>query len=159
VLGETLTGRVQIKVPPGDGPPLVAGLQVTATLLDDGADAPARAFVLRETGTGNVLFAADMAQSGEKLLTAADIAPFSVGTGTIALGCTQDVCGRFVQFAAEFSNGSDSVEITPGHIETLGSGATKWSFLNVGNGKYDNSASTCEVTELRPYVFWKSSIP
>ncbi len=159
VPGETLTGRVQIKVPPGEGPPLVAGLQVTATLIDDGADAPARAFVMRETSTGNVLFAADMAQAGEKLLTAADIAPFSVGTGTVALGCTQDVCGRFVQFAAEFSNGSDSVEITPGHVETLGSEAAKWSFLNVGNGTYDDSASTCEVTELRPYVFWKSSIP
>lgn len=159
VNGEVLTGRVQIKVPPGDGAPLVAGLQVTATVIDDGAAAPARAFVLRETTTGNVLFAADMAQQGEKLLTAADIAPFTVGTGTVALGCTQDVCGRFVQFAAEFSNGTDSVEVSPGHIEALGSGSAKWSFLNVGNGKYDASASTCEVTELRPYVFWKSSIP
>ena len=157
-VGSLITFAI-IKLPPGDGAPLVAGLQVTATVIDDGAAAPARAFVLRETTTGNVLFAADMAQQGEKLLTAADIAPFTVGTGTVALGCTQDVCGRFVQFAAEFSNGTDSVEISPGHIEALGSGSAKWSFLNVGNGKYDASASTCEVTELRPYVFWKSSIP
>lgn len=160
VAGEMLTGRVQIKLPVGKGAPLTAGRQVIATVLDDGEMRnPARAFVLRDLATSEVLFAADMAQSGTKLLLATDTAPFTVTDGTVAAGCTQDACGRFIQFPVVFGHASGSVSALPGQEQSLQVGSSRWTVLNIGNGSYDASASTCPVTDLRPFVFWKSSTP
>ena len=42
-------------MPVGTGAPLVAGQQVTGLVVDDGAESPSRAVVLREAGTGALL--------------------------------------------------------------------------------------------------------
>lgn len=160
VVGEVLTGRVQIKLPVGRGAPLTAGTMVKATVVDDGETKnPVRAFVLRDAASGEVLFAADMAQNGERLLLDTDIAPFKITDGTVPVGCTQDACGRFVQFPVTFSRGQESVSVLPGEEKSVGTGSSRWTLLNVGNGTYDASATSCPVAELRPFVFWKSSAP
>lgn len=160
IAGEVLTGRVQVKLPVGRGAPLSAGTQVKATVLDDGdARNPARAFILRDATTQDILFAADMAQNGKRLLLDADLAPFTVTSGTVPAGCTQDACGRFVQFPVTFARSGDSVSALPGEEKSLSSGSRRWTLLNVGNGTYDASATRCTVTDLRPYAFWKSSTP
>ncbi len=153
--GETLTGRVQIKLPVGTGAPLSTGAEVTATLVDDGASRPARAFVMRDAASGELLFAADMVE-GTRLLTPQDLAPFQVGSSAVAAGCTQDACGRFVQSAATLSDGATSVSVLPGATGKLPVGQREWTLLNVGNGRYDGLNPQCEVSELRPFVFWRS---
>ncbi|MGV3620672.1 MAG: hypothetical protein ACO1OB_07635, partial [Archangium sp.] len=117
-----------------------------------------RAFILRDATTGDVLFAADMAQNGARLLLDTDIAPFKITNGTVPAGCSQDACGRFVQFPVTFARGQDSVAVLPGEEKSLGTGSSRWTLLNVGNGSYA-ADSTCPVTDLRPFVFWKSSTP
>ncbi len=159
VQGELLTGRVQVKLPVGTGAPIEVNRQVTATVLDDGdMKNPSRAFVLRDLASGEILFAADMAQ-GSRLLLTSDLSPFSVTDGTVAAGCTQDACGRFIQFPVVFANGAASVSALPGEQKALDVGTKRWTLLNVGNGFYDANTSTCPVTDLRPYAFWKSSTP
>jgi hypothetical protein len=153
IAGELLTGRVQIKLPVGTGAPLMSGRQVTAVLLDDGdTSAPSRAFVLKDAATGDVLFAADMGQGG-RLLLPSDLGPFSVEDGDVALGCTQNSCGRLLYFSLLFKAGSQRVELSPGTSGELSIGSAKWKFLNVSSGAY--GTTTCPVKDLRPWAFWK----
>jgi hypothetical protein len=154
IMGEQLTGRVQIKLPIGTGAPLMAGKQVVATLIDDGDDmAPSRAFTMRDAMTGELLFAADMGQGG-RLLTATDLGPFSVGDGTVAVGCTQTSCGRLLYFPLRFSVGALTLDLDPGAQGKLTTGTGTWNFLNVSSGAYEK-ATSCPVSDLRPFAFWK----
>jgi hypothetical protein len=148
-----LTGRVQIKLPGGVGPPLVAGRQVTAVLVDDGdTSAPSRAFVMKDAATGDILFAADMGQGG-RLLLPADLGPFSVEDGQSPIGCSQNSCGRLLYFTLKFQAGSQSTELQPGATGELSIGSSKWKFLNVSSGAY--GTTSCPVKDLRPWAFWK----
>lgn len=156
VPGELLTGRVQIKLPVGVGAPLTSGRQVSAVLVDDGASAPARAFVMRDVLTNDVLFAADTAQ-GKRLLTDADIAPFKVSDGPAPVGCVQDACGRLLYFPLKFSTPTSSIDLLPGAQDQLSIGSARWNFLNVSSGAY--ATTTCDVPDLRPYAFWKVTTP
>lgn len=157
VPGELLTGGVQIKLPVGTGAPLTAGRQVTALLLDDGDDsAPSRAFLMKDTLTGDVLFAADMGQGGF-LLEPTDLAPFSVANGDVAVGCSQTACGRLLFFPLRFSSPAATVELAPGAQDTLSVGSARWNFLNVSSGAY--VTTTCPVQDLRPWAFWKVPSP
>lgn len=154
IAGEVLTGRVQIKLPVGTGAPLTAGGQVSALLVEDGeASAPTRAFLLKDLLTGEVLLAADMAQGG-RLLGAADLAPFSVSDGDVAVGCTLTGCGRLLYFPLVFSAGASALELAPGAQGTLTVGRARWAFLNVSSGAYEGTTS-CPVADLRPFAFWK----
>ena len=151
--GELLTGRVQIKLPIGTGAPLMSGRQVVATLVDDGdTSAPSRAFVLKDLLTGEVLFAADMGQGG-RLLQTADLGPFRVEDGAVAVGCTQNACGRLLFFSLKFSTGANTIELLPGANDTLSIGSQRWNFLNVSSGAY--GSTSCPVKDIRPWAFWK----
>ncbi len=155
-VGELLTGRVQIKMPVGTGAPLVSGAQVKVLLVDDGEDNPSRAFVMRDALTGDVLFAADMAQN-QRTLEPADVAPFVVSDGTTAVGCTQDVCGRLLYYPLIFTSGTRSVEVLPGAQQDLTLGSQSFHFLNVSSGTW--GTTRCPVSDLRPYAFWKMTTP
>lgn len=151
--GELLTGRVQIKLPIGTGAPLMSGRQVVATLVDDGdTSAPSRAFVMKDLLTGEVLFAADMGQGG-RLLQTADLGPFRVEDGQVAVGCTQNACGRLLFFSLKFSAGAKTIELQPGANDTISIGSDRWHFLNVSSGAY--GSTTCPVKDIRPWAFWK----
>lgn len=156
VSGETLTGRVQIKLPTGTGVPLVAGRQVRALVVDDGATPPSRAFVLRDAMTQDVLLAADMAQ-GSRTLTDADLAPFQVTSATAPVGCQQDACGRLLYYPRHFATASAAIDLLPGEHGELAIGTSRWSFLNVSSGAY--AMTPCQVSDLRPYVLWKNAPP
>lgn len=156
VAGELLTGRVQIKMPIGTGAPLVGGAQVKVLVVNDGETVPSRAFVLRDALTNDILLAADMGQNA-RILTTDDLAPFAVNDDPTPVGCTQDVCGRLLYVAYRFSSGASSVQVLPGKQDQLSVGSLKWNFLNVSNGAY--GTTRCDVTELRPYAFWKVTTP
>ena len=151
--GELLTGFVQIKFPVGTGAPLMSGRQVTATLLDDGnTSTPSRAFVLKDAVTSDLLLAVDMGQGG-RLLQRADLGPFTIDDGQVAIGCTTTACGRLVFFPLRFSTGGRSIELAPGAQDQLTIGSARWNFLNVSSGAYERT--TCPVKDLRPFAFWK----
>lgn len=153
IAGELLTGRVQIKLPIGTGAPLMSGRQVSAVLVDDGdTSTPSRAFVMKDAVTGDVLFAADMGQGG-RLLQTADLGPFKVEDGTVAVGCSQNSCGRLLYFSLKFSTSSDSIELLPGATDELAIGTSRYSFLNISSGAY--GSTSCPVKDLRPWAFWK----
>lgn len=154
--GETLTGRVQIKLPVGTGAPLEVNTPVKVLVVDDGEDNPSRAVVLRHATTDEVLFAADMGQ-GARTLEAADLAPLSVSDGPTPIGCSMDVCGRLLYFPLRFSGGGATLEVLPGAQDTLTVGAAKYSFLNVSSGAYQSTS--CPVADLRPFAFWKVTTP
>lgn len=154
MVGELLTGRVQIKLPVGTGAPLMSGRQVTALLVDDGNTmSPTRAFVMKDVATGDVLLAADMGQEG-RLLLPADLAPFKVEDGATAVGCSQTACGRLLFFPLRFSVGTSAIDLLPGQQDQLTAGSSQWNFLNVSSGAYD-ATTTCPVKDLRPFAFWK----
>lgn len=152
VMGEMLTGGVQLKLPVGTGAPIVAGGQVIATVIDDGEENPSRAFVLKDATTGDILFAADMAYE-KRLLEAQDLGPFSVSDGTVSTGCRQTSCGRLVFYPLRFTAGARTIELNPGAQGELTVGSGRWNFLNVTSGVYEKS--TCPVKDLRPFAFWK----
>ncbi|HEY0883626.1 MAG TPA: hypothetical protein VGD87_18975, partial [Archangium sp.] len=156
VMGEMLTGRVQIKMPVGTGAPLTAGKQVVATVIDDGDDsAPSRAFIMKDALTGDILFAADMAQD-KRMLEPTDLGPFTVSDSTVAVGCSQTSCGRLLYFPLRFATtGGQSVELNPGAQGELTIGSGTWNFLNVSSGAYEKPPSSCPVKDLRPFAFWK----
>ncbi|MFZ5440526.1 MAG: hypothetical protein ACOZQL_10995 [Myxococcota bacterium] len=154
--GELLTGRVQVKLPLGTGVPLEANTPVKVLVVDDGAENPSRALVLRNATTNEVLFAADMGQNA-RTLEPADLAPFAVSDGDTPIGCSLDVCGRLLYFPLRLSAGAQSVEVLPGATGQLTLGATKYSFLNVSSGKYETTR--CPVSDLRPYFFWMVTTP
>ncbi len=154
--GELLTGRVQIKLPVGTGAPLVSGKMVKVLYIDDGAKNPSRAFVMRDALTNDVLFAADMGQNA-RVLDAADLSPFAVADGPTPVGCTLDGCGRLVHVPYVFSSGAASVQVVPGAQGRLTVGSADWNFLNVANGAWQ--ATDCDVSQLRPYAFWKVTTP
>lgn len=156
ITGEVLTGRVQVQLPPGFGPPLQVGQPVKALVVDDGEDQPTRAVVLRHATTNELLFAADVAQGG-RLLTPADLAPFTVGDGPAFVGCSQTGCGRFLVTAVTFGAGGATEEVLPGKTATVSTGGGSWRFLNVASGVY--LETSCPVSDLRPYAFWKLADP
>lgn len=156
VAGEVLTGRVQVQLPPGFGPPLQVGLPVKVLVVDDGEDQPTRAVLVRHATTDEVLFAADVAQTG-RLLEPADLAPFSVGDGPAFVGCSLTGCGRFLMTAVTFGAGGAPVEVLPGKTATVSVGGGTWRFLNVTSGVYLDTS--CPVSDLRPYTFWKLAEP
>ncbi len=156
VQGELLTGRVQVQLPAGFGPPLEVGTPVKVVVVDDGATQPTRAVMVRHATTNEVLFAADVAQGG-RLLQPADLAPFTVGDGPAFVGCSQTGCGRFLITGVVFGQGGATVEVLPGKTANVAAAGGTWRFLNVASGVY--LSTSCSVTDLRPYAFWKLAAP
>lgn len=152
VQGELLTGRAQVQLPPGFGPPLAAGTPARVVVVDDGATAPNRALVVRHATTNELLFVADMAQGG-RLLSAGDVAPFTVGDASAPIGCQQGACGRFLITPVRFGAGGATVEVLPGKTGTVAAAGGSWQLLNVTSGAW--GTTSCTVKELRPYAFWK----
>ncbi|MBL8912814.1 MAG: hypothetical protein JNM17_19130 [Archangium sp.] len=156
VPGEVLTGRVQVKLPAGVGVPITTGNIVKVLVTDDGADVPSRAVLIEDATTSEVLFAADMAQ-GVRALTDMELAPFSISSGSTAVGCTQDGCGRKLFFPLTFTGGGGSLELVPGQQGDLTVGAARYHFLNVSSGRYETT--TCDISDQRPWLFWKVTTP
>jgi hypothetical protein len=150
--GETLKGLVTVTLPPGVGPPLASGSQVSVLVLDQNSDSPARAVVVRDAATQQVLFVADMAQLGQGL-AAADLSPFATQSATEPFGCRSDACGRELFFTMTLTDGNTAVTARPGSQATLTTGAGSYAFLPVADGAWETT--TCTVDVLRPYTFWR----
>ncbi|MFT3707607.1 MAG: hypothetical protein QM817_08050 [Archangium sp.] len=156
VSGEVLTGRVQVKLPSGIGPPLTAGAMVKVLVTDDGADVPSRAVMLRDPATDDPIFVADMAQSGRSFM-GTETAPITISDGATAVGCTQDACGRKLYFPLSFSGGGAQVDLLPGQEDELLVAGKRYHFLNVSSGRY--ATTTCDISDQRPWLFWKVTTP
>jgi hypothetical protein len=152
VQGEVLTGRVQVQLPPGFGPPLAPNTPVKVSVYDRGGMLPNRAVVVRHDVTNELLFVADMGQ-GARLLPAAELQPFTVSDAPAPVGCQQSACGRFLVTPVRFGAGTSTVEVLPGRTGTVSAAGGTWQLLNVTNGAW--AMTSCSVTELRPYAFWK----
>jgi hypothetical protein len=112
---------------------------------------------LRNATTNELVFAADSALDATALtLTPADLAPFTVTQQTEALGCRIDAtCGKFVYAKQTLSNGTASVAVEPGKLDSLTVGTKRYRFWNVTAGQY-GAASTC--ASVRPYTFWREGL-
>jgi hypothetical protein len=150
--------QVTIQLPPGVAPTLSVGTAVAVTLVTGSVDSPdgpipAGAIVLRGLGTGALLFAADMVQ-GAPLLTAAEVTPFSLGSDTTPLGCTQGLCGKLLYYARTYDAGVAAGSVVPGAQATVVTSAGTYTLVNVNDSAY--ASTSCSVSELRPWVLWRT---
>jgi hypothetical protein len=126
-------------------------------VVDDGrTPQPARGVVVREPTSGAVLLAADMGY-GAPVLSGADIAPVTIAEGPRLLGCRLDPCGKLLFTATRFSSGGKTLELEPGQLGELELPQGLYRFVNVSSGSY--GTTTCAVTALRPWVFWRQQAP
>jgi hypothetical protein len=149
---EQLTGKFTVQLPPMTGAPLQVGATVDVTVVDDGQKTPTRAVVVRDPGNNTLLLAADMGQDGA-LLTAADLAPFTITSDETPIGCTQDGCGKQLFFSRTVSSGAVKVSVQPGKTGSLTLSSGRWTVLSVSNGKYPTTR--CDFSEIRPWMMWK----
>lgn len=156
VTSERLTGGVSLSLPPGIGAPLVAGSDVSVLVVTDGRTQPARAVVVRDAATNHVLLAADM-NYNEPTLQPAELAPVSLSVGTRVLGCRQEGCGKLLYTPLVFSSDLKSLELEPGQSGDLALPEGLYRFLNVSSGAF--ASTDCDVTSLRPWVFWRQQAP
>jgi hypothetical protein len=156
---EPLTAALAVGLPPPHGVPLVPGTGVSVLVVDGSTrESPTnRAVVVRDSTTGAVLFAADMAQGGP-LLRPADVAPFSVGSTEVALACRLDDCGRWLHFSAIFTSPAGAVVVEPGKAVSISGPLGTHRFLAVANGRYSGSTA-CSQTDLRPWALWREAGP
>jgi hypothetical protein len=148
----TVTGQFTLTLPPGYGPPLQVGAQVSVLLIEGAGKQKPRSVVVRDATTNVVLLAAETAQP-EALLTAAELAPFSTTSGATPIGCVTTDCGRLLFFERTFSVGASSVTVSPGKKAKLTLSTGTWSVLSVSDGAY--ATTTCNVSEIRPWVLWR----
>jgi hypothetical protein len=158
--GELLTAVLSVQLPPPATVPLVVGSRV-AVMVVTGADPdlPNRALVIRDATTGALLLAADTARGGA-LLGAADLTPFSLGSGAVPVGCRQDGCGKLLFYTRVLDGGTpgSSAEVPPGGLATVVVPQGTYSLLSVTDGAYA-AATTCAVADERPWVLWRSLGP
>lgn len=109
------SGQIEVALPKGVTPvPFLAGETVAVHIVQARAVRKNSAAVTIRDAAGNLLLAADMGRGGP-LLTASDLAPFSVGGTGVAFACNQsDVCGRRVHRGILFNAGTAQVEVEPG---------------------------------------------
>ncbi len=153
--GTNGSGRVDVKLPGGlGGPSLATNAEVRVQVATRTVgDKIWRAVTVRST-TGELLFAADPALAGDALVPA-DLAPFSIVVDPTAVGCRVDAsCGKFVFAKQTLSNGTTSVSVEPGKLESLTVGTQAFRFWNVTAGRY-GASSTC--ASYRPWVLWRES--
>lgn len=154
---EALKGTVKVTLPALASLPLAVGAKVSVVYLDNGEEQEGlnRAVMFRDAATGQLLFAADMAQGGS-LLTAADLAPLVVASGSEAVGCrVVGACGKHVYFTRRLSLGAVSTEVEPGQRGTLESSGGRWTILSVSNGAFPTRTDDCPVADMRPWVVWR----
>lgn len=153
------SGRVDIKLPGGlGGPSLQTNTELRVLVSERTEDRRTwRGVTLRNATTNELVFAADSALDATALtLTPADLAPFTVTQQTEALGCRIDAtCGKFVYAKQRLSNGTASVAVEPGKLDSLTVGTQRYRFWNVTAGQY-GAASTC--ASVRPYTFWREGL-
>jgi len=152
---ELHTGLLFISLPPGAAVPLATGATVSVTFLDNGQlDATGnRAVVIRDAASSKLLFAADMAQGGA-MLTDADLAPFSVSSGPVPIGCRTNTCGRYLYATRRLASGTNVVDVEPGAQGSLVLSNGTWTMLSVNDGAYAKSG--CPVSDIRPWVLWQA---
>ncbi len=150
---ELLTGSVQVTMPTRDGPALATNAPVTVTMIDASTNENVsnRGLVIRDSGTNQLLFAADVAQLG-RVLAASDLAPLTVADTTVPTGCRTDMCGKALFVAARVSSGGTSVDVETGDVASLKVGASTYRFVNAFDVTY--AKTTCDFKELRPYAVW-----
>jgi hypothetical protein len=157
VTSEKLTGKLTMTLPPNAGAPLVTGSTVSVLVADDGRKPqPSRAVVVRDAQTNQILLAADMSYVAP-VLQPAELAPVSIGSGARVLGCRQDACGKLLYTTTTFTSGTKTLELEPGQTGELDLPEGRYRFLNVSSGRY--GSTDCEVTSLRPWVFWRQQAP
>lgn len=152
---EALGGQLTIALPPGTGIPLETGTTVSVTYVDNGRpEAEAnRALVIRGSPSGQLLFAADTAQGGATLVDA-DLAPFSVSSGEVPIGCRTTTCGRHLYFTRRVAVGAEGVDVEPGERGSLVLSTGTWTLLSLSNGTF--ASTECRVADMRPWVLWRS---
>lgn len=150
---EPLTGSVQVTMPTRDGPAFVINSQVTVTLIDasTSTNVSNRALLIRDAATGQLIFAADVAQLG-RIVTAAELAPFELSDSEAPTGCRVDACGKALFSSVKVSARNASVDVATGDVATLQVGTSAYRFINAFNVKY--AKTTCDFAELRPYALW-----
>lgn len=150
--GETLRATVFVSLPPGFAAPFPQGQTVAVKLVDGSKLKPDNRALTVRAMTGELLFAADVAQPGP-LLSAADLSPFTVERTGEVIGCRVDTCGKLLYAQTRFAAGADSITLDPGaSVEKTAAGGL-YRFLNVGNGRY--AKTTCEFSDLAPWALWK----
>ena len=149
----TLTAQLTLSLPPSTGVPIETGTLVSVTMLDNGQPGAStnRAVVIREATSNKVLLAADMGQGGSMLLES-DLAPLSVTSGTVPIGCRVSACGRHLYYLRRMALSGGAVEVEPGERASLVTGADTWTILSVSNGAF--ASTSCAVSEMRPWVLW-----
>ncbi len=164
-IGETLqislsspsgTGRVETRLPGGrSGPSLALNTDVrVAVVVRKRGSQVVRAVTVRETSSGQLLFAADTA-IGEPVLDAADLAPFSVAVEPEPIGCRVDpTCGKLVSSKVALVSGAKKVVAEPGVTSLLTTVDGVWRFWNVTAGDYPADS---DCTSFRPYALWREA--
>jgi hypothetical protein len=152
------TGRVTVLLPAGVGVSLVSGAAVAVLVVDSGGDPSSsyRALSIRDGATGALLLAADPVR-GAPLLTGADLAPFTLGNGAAPVGCSVDGCGKLLLFTRTLDAGVAGAAVSPGGQATVLLPSGSYTLLSISDGAY--ATTSCDVTESRPYVLWRSGGP
>lgn len=157
ITSEKLTGTLTMTLPPNAGAPLVTGSMVSVLVADDGRQPqPGRAVVVRDAATNQILLASDMTYDAP-VLQPDELAPVSIGSGTQVLGCRQDGCGKLLYTTTTFTSAMKTLELKPGQTGDLDLPEGLYRFLNVSSGGY--ASTDCDVTALRPWVFWRQQAP
>ncbi len=149
--GGAAIGTLYVTIPGGVAAPLTVGEPIAVTVVDASSDQNPdhRAVVVRD-GAGTLLLAADTAQGG-RILTDAQIAPFSLSrTGEGPVGCRHTACGKRLDHKTRFAHGEQAVSLSPGEAADWVAGGQTWKLLNVANGRY--AESVCALGDLMPWV-------
>jgi len=153
---EHYTGSITVSFPVGNAAPLAQDAGVTVKLVDKStSDSPAeRAVVVRDSSTGELLLAADVARGGA-VLDPADLAPFALQIGEVPIGCNLGgTCGKQLYFTTTFSSGTDAVTLDPGTSAAMNTAGGTYRFLNANNTAYSGT-TTC-VSPTTPYAIWRA---
>lgn len=152
---ELRSALLSVLLPPGAGVRLPVGASVSVTYFDNGQKGALanRAIVLRDAASKQLLLAADMAQ-GAPMLTDAELAPFSVSSGAVPLGCRTSTCGRYLYATRRLASGSDVIDVEPGDRGSLVLSDGTWTILSINDGAFAHGA--CDVSDMRPWVLWQA---
>lgn len=151
------TGSLTVSFPAGNAAPLAQDAGVTVKVVDKStAEMPElRGVVVRDSATGALLLAADVARGGA-VLDPADLAPFALEIGAVPVGCNLGgTCGKQLYFTTRFTSGTDGVTLEPGKAAALNTAGGTYEFLNANNTAYAG-ATTC-VSPTAPYAIWRAA--
>lgn len=147
------TGVAQVATPGTYAVAFNEGEIVQVKVVDRSAKSFGQRGIVVRAADGGLLLAADVAL-GERVLSDADLSPFSVSTDGEILGCAATDCGKQLQSATTFSGGAQPVTISPGESLQVVAAGQAYKVVNVANFTYGKTQ--CTYGKLTPYAIFNT---